>query len=347
MSSYDFTFLTLRNIAAYETDGSPVTDNYVFTVSSGKQLWTNNLMLHNISASTLTSNNINFETMSGNTINFSTMYCSTITSNKMNINTIQSSGSIYISSISGSCGYNIETTSKNFIINSYNPISINGTNTAIDGGDADKYLKIIVNNEPYLLQLYKYPATLFVSDIASSIDDINYTLNPNVTILSYQTVTITNDIILTITEDNIFTNNNLIINNGTIINDGTIINNGTITNTIIVTNNALFENYGTFTNENIFSNNGPFTNHGTLLNTNMVDNTHIITNNCTVKNDGIITNTGRIDNNLIVYNFNGGVINSENGIFANYGTIKNGSLICGVGTIINLSGNPAINGCPP
>jgi hypothetical protein len=265
----------------------------------------------------------------------------------MNINTIQSSGSIYISSISGSCGYNIETSSKNFIINSYNPISINGTNTAIDGGDADKYLKIIVNNEPYLLQLYKYPATLFVSDIASSIDDINYTLNPNVTILSYQTVTITNDIILTITEDNIFTNNNLIINNGTIINDGTIINNGTITNTIIVTNNALFENYGTFTNENIFSNNGPFTNHGTLLNTNIVNNTNIITNNCTVKNDGIITNTGRIDNNLIVYNFNGGVINSENGIFANYGTIKNGSLICGVGTIINLSGNPAINGCPP
>ena len=158
-------------------------------------------MLHNISASTLTSNNINFETMSGNTITFSTMYCSTITSNKMNINTIQSSGSIYISSISGSCGSNIETTSKNFIINSYNPISINGTNTAIDGGDADKYLKIIVNNEPYLLQLYKYPATLFVSDIASSIDDINYTLNPNVTILSYQTLTITNDNIITIKED--------------------------------------------------------------------------------------------------------------------------------------------------
>ena len=66
MTSRDFSFLTLRDLTAYGSNGATIKDNYVLTVSSyGKQLWTNNLILNNITAST-----INISTISASTISF-------------------------------------------------------------------------------------------------------------------------------------------------------------------------------------------------------------------------------------------------------------------------------------
>jgi hypothetical protein len=49
MSSRDFDFLTLRNLTAYNNNNSPVTDNYILTVSSyGRGKWTNTLNLSSI-----------------------------------------------------------------------------------------------------------------------------------------------------------------------------------------------------------------------------------------------------------------------------------------------------------
>ena len=60
MTSRDFTFLTLRNLSAYETNGAPVADNYILTMSSGKQNWTRNLNVNSIIASTISVNSILF-----------------------------------------------------------------------------------------------------------------------------------------------------------------------------------------------------------------------------------------------------------------------------------------------
>lgn len=55
MSSGDFNNLALRNTTSYNPDGSFVSTGYVFTVSTnGRQQWTNNLVLNNLSASTFT-----------------------------------------------------------------------------------------------------------------------------------------------------------------------------------------------------------------------------------------------------------------------------------------------------
>ena len=59
MPSADFTFLTLRKVTPFQPNGQVVQNNYVFTVSSGRELWTNNLNLNNITASTISVSTIN------------------------------------------------------------------------------------------------------------------------------------------------------------------------------------------------------------------------------------------------------------------------------------------------
>ena len=58
MTSRDFTFLTLRNLSAYETNGAPVADNYVLTISSGKQNWTRNLNVSSIIFNSIPSSSV-------------------------------------------------------------------------------------------------------------------------------------------------------------------------------------------------------------------------------------------------------------------------------------------------
>jgi len=67
MSSGDFTFITLRNISAYQTNNAYVPNDYLLTVSTnGNARWTNNANLNMITASTISSNSIYGTYMSTN-----------------------------------------------------------------------------------------------------------------------------------------------------------------------------------------------------------------------------------------------------------------------------------------
>ena len=102
MTSADFSFLTLRNIRAYESTGATVEDNYVLTVSSfGKQKWTNDLHLNSILTNAISSNIMTASEMSANemvsnTLNANTLNASTLTANAMTTNTINFNNNINI-----------------------------------------------------------------------------------------------------------------------------------------------------------------------------------------------------------------------------------------------------------
>lgn len=122
MTSADFSFLTLRNIKAYESTGATVEDNYVLTVSSfGKQKWTNDLNLNSIitngissnimtasemsanemtaiemSATTLTTNALNATTLTTNALTTNSMTATAMTSNEITVNTIKFNNNVNI-----------------------------------------------------------------------------------------------------------------------------------------------------------------------------------------------------------------------------------------------------------
>jgi hypothetical protein len=59
MSSGDFTFITLRNISAYQSNNAYVPNDYLLTMSTnGNARWTNNANVNIITASTMSSNSI-------------------------------------------------------------------------------------------------------------------------------------------------------------------------------------------------------------------------------------------------------------------------------------------------
>ena len=65
MSSGDFTFITLRNITAYQVNNAYVPNDYLLTMSTnGNARWTNNVNLNIITASTMTSNTIRTDRLS-------------------------------------------------------------------------------------------------------------------------------------------------------------------------------------------------------------------------------------------------------------------------------------------
>ena len=65
MSSGDFTFITLRNISAYQTNNAYVPNDYLLTMSTnGNARWTNNINLNIITASTITGNTIRSDRLS-------------------------------------------------------------------------------------------------------------------------------------------------------------------------------------------------------------------------------------------------------------------------------------------
>jgi hypothetical protein len=69
MSSSDFTFISLRNITAYQPTGSWVPQNYVLNMSTnGAAAWTNSITLETITGSTITGNSIFGSIVTGNTI---------------------------------------------------------------------------------------------------------------------------------------------------------------------------------------------------------------------------------------------------------------------------------------
>jgi hypothetical protein len=69
MSSSDFTFISLRNITAYQPTGSWVPQNYVLNMSTnGAAAWTNNITLQTIRGSSITASTITGTTMIGSTI---------------------------------------------------------------------------------------------------------------------------------------------------------------------------------------------------------------------------------------------------------------------------------------
>ena len=62
MSSGDFTFITLRNITAYQTNNAYVPKDYFLTMSTnGAAQWTNNANLNVLTTSTITCSTIIIE----------------------------------------------------------------------------------------------------------------------------------------------------------------------------------------------------------------------------------------------------------------------------------------------
>jgi hypothetical protein len=62
MSSGDFTFITLRNITAYQTNNAYIPNGYLLTMSTnGAAQWSNNANLNMFTASTITCSTIIIE----------------------------------------------------------------------------------------------------------------------------------------------------------------------------------------------------------------------------------------------------------------------------------------------
>ena len=79
MSSSDFTFITLRNISAYQPTGSWVPQNYILNMSTnGTAVWTDRITLDTILGSTITGSTITGSTITGNSTIMSTMIGNTI-----------------------------------------------------------------------------------------------------------------------------------------------------------------------------------------------------------------------------------------------------------------------------
>ena len=80
MSSGDFTFITLRNITAYQVNNAYVPNDYLLTMSTnGNARWTNNVNLNIITASTITGNTIRADRLSTLQNTFSSMIMSPAT----------------------------------------------------------------------------------------------------------------------------------------------------------------------------------------------------------------------------------------------------------------------------
>jgi hypothetical protein len=97
MTSRDFGFLTLRNTLAYQPNGDPVPANYIFiTSSSGAAIFSNNVTIDVLNASTINASTINTDTLNASTINASTISASTISASTIsadvfNVSTLNAS----------------------------------------------------------------------------------------------------------------------------------------------------------------------------------------------------------------------------------------------------------------
>ena len=150
MSSADFTYLTLRNLTAYNPNGSYVSTNYVLTASTfGTGVWTNKLILDSLTTtelivlSTMMVDNfianfvtihssLSVSTVSSNLISSLLINTSSLSTNTSYINFLTystiSGGTIFGSSIYGSTIYgstiftNLLIIKQFLIFNSFPPI---------------------------------------------------------------------------------------------------------------------------------------------------------------------------------------------------------------------------------
>jgi hypothetical protein len=88
-ASIDFSYLTIRQITAYNEDGSFVRPGLVLSISTnGRQNWTNSPSFNNVSLSTLTASTITTSTITTSTMQYSTLVGSTITADKIGVSSI-------------------------------------------------------------------------------------------------------------------------------------------------------------------------------------------------------------------------------------------------------------------
>jgi hypothetical protein len=128
MTSRDFGFLTLRNTTAYQPNGLPVPPNTVFVTSTnGSGIFTNNMTLSSIFASTLEVNTLISKLKVTSTLNAYNISTGNLTANNAVINTLLS-GSVEASTIS-------VISTLNLLNPSGNPLELtwNDTNLYIDG----------------------------------------------------------------------------------------------------------------------------------------------------------------------------------------------------------------------
>jgi len=105
MASADFTNLTLRNTTTYNPDGSFVSTGYVFTVgTNGRQNWTNNLVLNNLTANNILLNQtlVIASTITNDMTVHSTLVVSTIQSAKLIDTAILNGSTINTNTLTGS-----------------------------------------------------------------------------------------------------------------------------------------------------------------------------------------------------------------------------------------------------
>jgi hypothetical protein len=94
MASADFEFMTLRNLTAYQPDGTRVLPNYMMVTSTnGGVLFTDNITISSINTSSIITNSILTSTISANTVT-----ASSILANFLNVS-IELASTIIVSSI--------------------------------------------------------------------------------------------------------------------------------------------------------------------------------------------------------------------------------------------------------
>jgi len=127
MSSSDFTFISLRNITAYQPTGSWVPQNYVLNMSTnGAAAWTNRITLDTLRASTITGNTITASTINGDIITAADLIGSTIAGSTI-LGVSIMGDTMEISSITGSTITGNVITASTFVGSSIGVTTLGGT----------------------------------------------------------------------------------------------------------------------------------------------------------------------------------------------------------------------------
>jgi hypothetical protein len=131
MSSGDFTFITLRNITAYQVNNAYVPNDYLLTMSTnGNARWTNNVNLNIITASTISSNSIYGTYMStnilvGNEMMVNNMVGETITGNIIRADSLSTLQNTFSSMIMSPATFTTPTNYTNTGLNTVSSMLIN------------------------------------------------------------------------------------------------------------------------------------------------------------------------------------------------------------------------------
>ena len=135
MSSFDWNFLTLRNISAYNEDGSFVRPGLILSISTnGRQLWTNSPNFSDVSVSTLTASTITTSTMQYSSIIGSTASTLALQASSIQTNTLSAS-TLFASSISA----NTITTINEITFSTFSASTLNASSITMATGQASLF----------------------------------------------------------------------------------------------------------------------------------------------------------------------------------------------------------------